>query len=392
MYWQGTNSMIELDPLQQMSEQYTRQSIVSNVTDLTEETYAEVLDNKITVSHKKAGKRIAQLFNEKEKFISIFGDGTKNRIYSISDLGLKRWKLETNAEPELFVSSDKYQIEQLFFCGEKVIGLNREKSNVIVWDTPETCEAHSFPSEVIRKAIKVDETKVFFLLEATASCLEENEFHVSKYNKLEIFDLAKDSQIAKKAMLQAKYSVDNESAMVMDEDGVITIRFIVNEETEEGYKKHILKWTPFNKDENQKDTKKKEIKNASKFDIVRLYPFNRILGLKKSTQTSFSLFSKENEEKTSLTLFDFSAKKVGEYDFSGDVQNVEISEKNIVYTIGQERVSIYSIDTNNKNRLEKINELDIRAISLQPYKEFLLVRKPDSFLLLDADFECVMRE
>ena len=63
VYWRGTNSMIELDPLQQMSEQYTRQSFVTSVIDLTEETYAEILDNKITVSHKKAGKRIAQLFN-----------------------------------------------------------------------------------------------------------------------------------------------------------------------------------------------------------------------------------------------------------------------------------------------------------------------------------------
>ena len=60
-------------------------------------------------------------------------------------------------------------------------------------------------------------------------------------------------------MLQAKYSVDSESVIVKDEDGVVTIRFIVNEESEGegGDKKHILKWTPFTKDENGKDTKKK---------------------------------------------------------------------------------------------------------------------------------------
>lgn len=74
---------------------------------------------------------------------------------------------------------------------------------------------------------------VFFLLEATASCQEENDFHVSKYNKLEIFDFVKDDEVAKKAMLQAKYSVDSESVMATDEEGVITIRFLVNEESME---------------------------------------------------------------------------------------------------------------------------------------------------------------
>ena len=85
--------MIELDPIQQLSEQYTRQSIVSHVVDLTPETYAEILDNKINVFHKKAGKRIAQLFTDKEKFTHIYGNQTKDSLYSISNLGLKRWKL-----------------------------------------------------------------------------------------------------------------------------------------------------------------------------------------------------------------------------------------------------------------------------------------------------------
>lgn len=191
--------------------------------------------------HKKAGKRIAQLFNENEKFTRIFGDGSKDCIYSTSNLGLKRWKLQVNAEPELYVSSEKYQITQLFFWGQKIVGLNRENYNIVIWENPEVCHAHSFPNEVIRKVIKVDENRVFFLLEATATCLEENDFHVSKYNKLEIYDMAKDSEVAKKAMLQAKYSVDGESIIVKnegkeeqgnkDEQGVVTIRFIVNEES-----------------------------------------------------------------------------------------------------------------------------------------------------------------
>lgn len=171
------------------------------------------------------------------------------------------------------------------------------------------------------------------------------------------------------------------------------IRFIVKEETEAENKKYILKWTPFNKDENQKDTKKKEIKGISKYESVRMNPYGRIIGLSKPKQSeSFSLFAKEADEKVSLALFDYNAKKVGEYDFAGDVQAVELSEKNQIYTVGTERVSIYAVDASNKNQLEKINELDIKALFVRPFKDFLLIRKPDSYLLLDAEFECVMRE
>jgi hypothetical protein len=59
-------------------------------------------------------------------------------------------------------------------------------------------------------------------------------------------------------MLKSQHSVDIDSVIVNDSD---TIRFIVNESSEEGEegekKKYILRWTPFNKDENNRDTKKK---------------------------------------------------------------------------------------------------------------------------------------
>lgn len=68
-------------------------------------------------------------------------------------------------------------------------------------------------------------------------------------------------------------------------------------------------------------------------------------------------------------------KKIGDYDLQGEILNVEISENNLVYTIGPNRVCIYSIATEHKNRLEKINELDISAFSVTPIRNFLLIQK-----------------
>lgn len=64
----------------------------------------------------------------------------------------------------------------------------------------------------------MDEKLAFFLLEATASSQEENDFLVSKYNKLEVYDFEKDIEVAKKAMLQAKYSVDGDSIVIRREE------------------------------------------------------------------------------------------------------------------------------------------------------------------------------
>lgn len=92
--------------------------------------------------------------------------------------------------------------------------------------------------------------------------------------------------------MQTKFTVDMDSLLVTDEN---IIRFIVNEEIEDGYKKFIFKWTPFvTKDE--KDTKKKEIKDAQSFDVHRLYPFNRLLaiGRSKNEEGAYSLFNKAN--------------------------------------------------------------------------------------------------
>lgn len=94
-------------------------------------------------------------------------------------------------------------------------------------------------------------------------------------------------------MVKSQHSVDANSIVVTDSD---TIRFIVNEsgEQEDGDRKYLLKWTPFIKDENGKDTKKKEIKGAHSFDVLKLYPFNRIIALTFPKKVeSFSLFTKQ---------------------------------------------------------------------------------------------------
>jgi hypothetical protein len=82
---------------------------------------------------------------------------------------------------------------------------------------------------VIRKVVKINDHLAFFLLEATANTEEENEYHVSKYNKLEVFDFHLDQEVAKKSLIKSQHSVDIDSALVSDED---TIRFIVNEKGE----------------------------------------------------------------------------------------------------------------------------------------------------------------
>lgn len=60
---------------------------------------------------------------------------------------------------------------------------------------------------------------------------------------------------------------------------------------------------------------------------------------------SFSLFANTKEQKKSqVTLFDYNAKKVGDYDFPGDITNVELSEKKI-FTIAPNKIVIFNIDT-----------------------------------------------
>ena len=69
----------------------------------------------------------------------------------------------------------------------------------------------------------------------------------------------------------------------------------------------------------------------------------------------YDLFGKATESNSQITLFDFNAKKIGQYDISGDIKYVELSQSNQIYAMGKEKLSIYEINSSHKNRLEKIH-------------------------------------
>lgn len=102
------------------------------------------------------------------------------------------------------------------------------------------------------------------------------------------------------------------------------------------------------------------------------------------------MFSTNQVEKTQVVIYDFSVKKIGDYDLEGEISDVQLSSTNI-YTIGPKRINIYNIVAEKKNSMEKINELDISALSLTPIGHHLLLKKETSYLLLDDNFECIMR-
>jgi len=71
----------------------------------------------------------------------------------------------------------------------------------------------------------------------------------------------------------------------------------------------------------------------------------------------YDLFGKATQSNSQITIFDFSAKKIGQYDITGDIKQIELSQNNQIYALGKDKFSIYEINSNNKNRLEKIHEL-----------------------------------
>jgi hypothetical protein len=254
---------------------------------------------------------------------------------------------------------------------------------VITWKDSEEYTEHSFPNEVIRKVVKLNDRQVFLLLQA----IEWPDY--SKCTKMEIFDFTSDCSFAKKMTVKPQCLVDEESITACDSG---TIRLLVYERGEEGDKKYLLKWTPFVKDEHSKDTKRTEIRGAQNYHNIYLYPFNRMLGLNlANTSQSFSLFSKK-ERNTFITLWDYSVKTVGEYELPNSVENVVLSERGTLYAVGSGRILLYSIASEHKSVLHKVAELDLDALSVAPLSSHLLIRKRGCFLLLNSDFECVMRD
>lgn len=105
------------------------------------------------------------------------------------------------------------------------MGVNLEKKFILIWKSDKEVIIHNFPNEVIKKIMKVNDTQVCLLLEATLSKEVENEVQVEKHNKMEIYDFEKDAAVAKKAVLKLEYKIDIDSAIVGLDGSVI---FILN--------------------------------------------------------------------------------------------------------------------------------------------------------------------
>lgn len=49
----------------------------------------------------------------------------------------------------------------------------------------------------------------------------------------------------------------------------------------------------------------------------------------------YDLFGKATQSKSQVTLFDFNAKKIGDYEISGDIKQIELSQNNQIYALGK---------------------------------------------------------
>lgn len=105
----------------------------------------------------------------------------------------------------------------------------------------------------------------------------------------------------------------------------------------------------------------------------------------------YDLFGKATQQKSQATLFDFSAKKIGEYELSGGINQIELSARNQLFALGKEKFSVYEFNTGSKNRLEKIHEFDMTVTYIHPSNNYILLKKQGSFLLYDKDFELLMK-
>lgn len=80
--------------------------------------------------------------------------------------------------------------------------MNLEKKTIIVWKNDKDLIIHNFPNEIIRKILRINDTQVCLMLEATISKEVDNEYQVEKHNKMEIYDFEKEKDVAKKAVLK----------------------------------------------------------------------------------------------------------------------------------------------------------------------------------------------
>ena len=87
-----------------------------------------------------------------------------------------------------------------------------------------------------------------------------------------------------------------------------------------------------------------------------MYPFERIITFIKGKEVDmYDLFGKATQANSQVSLFDFNAKKIGQYDIAGDIKHIELSQDNQIYALGRDKFSIYTINSSHKNRLEKVH-------------------------------------
>ena len=124
-----------------------------------------------------------------------------------------------------------------------------------------------------------------------------------------------------------------------------------------------------------------------------MYPFERIITFIKGKEVDmYDLFGKATQANSQVSLFDFNAKKIGQYDIAGDIKQIELSQDNQIYALGRDKFSIYTINSSHKNRLEKVHELEVAVSFIHPFDSFIIMKKEASILIYDRDFDLVMKE
>ena len=107
---------------------------------------------------------------------------------------------------------------------------------------------------------------------------------------------------------------------------------------------------------------------AKDFDNIKIFSFDRILAVNKAKEDeSYSLFSKPSNVKSQIHLYDFNAKIFGSYDINQTINDVEMNSENILYIMHPDKLSIFSIDVSKKNRLEKVQELEMSINMVIPF-------------------------
>lgn len=103
--------MLEVDPTRKLEERYNRVKELNYVIDIDHETYSEITGTKIVLCSKKGGKELGTFTNEQEQFKKVISQKAEPRNYfSISNKGVKKWKLEPNAVPVFYANSEEYPV------------------------------------------------------------------------------------------------------------------------------------------------------------------------------------------------------------------------------------------------------------------------------------------